>query len=73
VELNLPAIEPERYKSMIRIERVFLLLLAATAIARSQQVLVLTSGTQLEGRYDGGKADTVDFIDEQGNTQVPYL
>ena len=52
---------------MIRTERVILLLLAATAIASSQQVLVLTSGTQLEGRYDGGKPDTVYFIDEQGN------
>lgn len=52
---------------MIRIERVILLLLAATAVASSQQVLVLTSGTQLEGRYDGGKPDTVYFIDERGD------
>lgn len=35
--------------------------------ALAQQVLVLNNGTRIEGRYDGGNADTVSFIDEHGN------
>lgn len=52
---------------MIRTDRLVLLLLTTAAVARPQQVLTLTTGTRLEGRYDGGKADTVYFIDEHGN------
>jgi hypothetical protein len=36
--------------------------LASEAV--SQQVLVLNSGTRIEGRYDGGNTDNVWFIDE---------
>ncbi len=35
--------------------------------AFGQQALILNSGTRIPGRYDGGNADTVSFIDEHGN------
>jgi hypothetical protein len=40
------------------------LLLAATKASQGQQLLVLNTGTEIEGRYDGGNADTVWFIDD---------
>ena len=52
---------------MTNFHRIALLLLAAANLAFSQQVLVLNSGTRIEGRYDGGNADNVWFIDEHGN------
>ena len=52
---------------MNKIHRYLLLLLVAGTMARAQQVLVLTTGTRIEGRYDGGKADEVFFIDEHGS------
>jgi hypothetical protein len=51
---------------MPKIYRVAILLLVAGSMALAQQVLLLTSGTQLQGRYAGGKADTIQFIDQQG-------
>ncbi len=47
--------------------RVVLLLLIAVKAAIAQQVVILNTGTQIEGRYDGGNSDTVNFIDEYGN------
>jgi hypothetical protein len=49
------------------IHRVALLLLVARQVALAQQVHVLNNGTQIQGRYDGGNAQTVSFIDEEGN------
>jgi hypothetical protein len=37
---------------------------ASQSALRAQQLLVLNSGVQMEGRYDGGNADTVWFIDD---------
>lgn len=51
---------------MTKIYRVAVLLLIAGSLAFSQQVLLLTTGTQLQGRYDGGDANTIKFIDQQG-------
>jgi hypothetical protein len=34
--------------------------------AFSQNTLILNSGVQIDGRYDGGNADTVTFIDQHG-------
>ncbi len=51
---------------MTNIHRITLLLLVGVA-GFAQQVLVLNSGTRLEGRFDGGNADTIRFIDEHGN------
>ncbi len=36
-------------------------------LAVAQQTLVLNGGTALHGRYDGGNADTVFFVDDHGN------
>jgi hypothetical protein len=41
------------------------LLGAAPAVA--QQTLILNGGQVMHGRYDGGNADTIFFIDEHGN------
>lgn len=41
-------------------------LLLLGTIASAQQLLILNGGTQIRGRYDGGKADTISFIDEHG-------
>ncbi len=46
--------------------RVAVLLLMAGSLAFAQQVLLLNGGTQLQGRYDGGDANTIKFIDQQG-------
>jgi hypothetical protein len=51
---------------MTKIYRASVLLLIAGSLASAQQVLMLTSGTQLQGRYAGGKANTIEFIDQQG-------
>src|ERR1700689_2137310 len=51
---------------MPKIYRAAILLLIAGSLAFAQQVLLLTSGTQLQGRYAGGKANTIEFIDQQG-------
>jgi hypothetical protein len=52
---------------MIKTYRVAVLLLMAGSLAFAQQVLLLTTGTQLQGRYTGGDANTIKFIDQQGN------
>jgi hypothetical protein len=44
-----------------------LLLAAPGSYAHGQQLLTLNSGTQIEGRYDGGNAETVWFLDEHAN------
>jgi hypothetical protein len=36
-------------------------------LAIAQQTLVMNGGQILHGRYDGGNADTVFFIDDHGN------
>jgi hypothetical protein len=51
---------------MSKIYRAAVLLMIAGSLAFSQQVLLLTTGTQLQGRYDGGDAKTIKFIDLQG-------
>jgi hypothetical protein len=51
---------------MHKISRAAVLLMMAGSLAFSQQVLLLTTGTQLQGRYDGGDANTIKFIDQQG-------
>lgn len=45
---------------------VFLVVIATASqpASRAQQLLVLNSGIEMEGRYDGGNADTVWFIDD---------
>ena len=43
------------------------LVMAGAAATFAQQTLILNSGARIPGRYDGGKADTVYFIDEHGN------
>ncbi|HTB19435.1 MAG TPA: hypothetical protein VK708_15045 [Bryobacteraceae bacterium] len=51
---------------MVKIYRVAVLILIAGSLAFAQQVLLLTNGTQLQGRYAGGNAGTVEFLDQQG-------
>jgi hypothetical protein len=43
------------------------LLLMAGSIGSAQQVLILTSGVQIQGKYAGGDANTVDFLDQHGD------
>ena len=52
---------------MTKIYRASVLLLIAGSLAFAQQVLTLTTGTQLQGRYVGGDANTIKFIDQQGS------
>jgi hypothetical protein len=52
---------------MAKIQHLTLLLLIAGNLALAQQVVVLNNGTRLQGRYDGGNADTLLFIDEHGS------
>ena len=52
---------------MATIGRVSVLLLATSTMALAQNVLTLTNGVRLQGRYDGGNANTVTFIDDHGN------
>jgi hypothetical protein len=52
---------------MIKIYRASILLLIAGSLALAQQVLTLTTGTQLQGRYVGGDSNTIKFIDQQGS------
>ncbi len=51
---------------MVKIYRASALLLIAGSLAFAQQVLLLTSGVQLQGRYAGGKSNKIEFIDQQG-------
>jgi hypothetical protein len=53
---------------MVKIYRASVLALIACSLALAQQVLTLTTGTQLQGRYTGGNADTIKFLDQQGST-----
>jgi hypothetical protein len=53
--------------NMTKIHCLVFCLFVAGPIAFSQQLIVLNNGTQLEGRFDGGNADTIRFIDEHGN------
>lgn len=46
--------------------RTAVVLLITGVAAFSQNTLILNSGAQIEGRYDGGNADTVTFIDQHG-------
>ncbi len=55
-----------REMNMAKIYRAVVLMMIAGSLAFSQQVLLLTTGTQLQGRYDGGDSNTVKFIDQQG-------
>jgi hypothetical protein len=41
-------------------------LIAVTTMA-AQHVVILNSGVQIPGRYEGGNADTVTFLDEHGD------
>ena len=52
---------------MTKIYRASILLLIAGSMAFAQQVLTLTTGTQLQGRYVGGDANTIKFLDQQGS------
>jgi hypothetical protein len=52
---------------MVKIYRASILLLIAGSLAFAQQVLMLTTGTQLQGRYVGGNENTVKFLDQQGS------
>ncbi len=51
---------------MIKI-RLTALLFVTTTFAFAQHVLMLTNGIQIHGRYDGGNADNITFIDEHGS------
>lgn len=46
---------------------VAILFLLAGAVVNAQQILVLTSGIQIQGKYAGGDVTTVDFIDADGH------
>jgi len=52
---------------MVKIYRASIILLIAGSLAFAQQVLLLTTGTQLQGRYTGGDENTIKFIDQQGS------
>jgi hypothetical protein len=52
---------------MITLPRTAVLLLIAGSLAFAQQVLTLTTGAQVQGRYTGGDANTIKFLDQQGN------
>jgi hypothetical protein len=43
------------------------LLLGAFSLAPAQEILVMTSGVQIQGRYAGGGIDTVNFVDSEGH------
>ncbi len=53
---------------MAKIQSIAALILASAAISWGQQTLILNNGTQIQGRYDGGNADHIAFIDQHGNT-----
>jgi hypothetical protein len=44
-----------------------ILLVMGAGLALAQQVLLLNTGMQIQGRYDGGDAHTVRFIDRHGD------
>ena len=52
---------------MTKIYRASILLLIAGSLSFAQQALTLTTGTQLQGRYVGGDANTIKFLDQQGS------
>jgi hypothetical protein len=52
---------------MVKIYRASIILLIAGSLALAQQVLTLTTGTQLQGRYVGGDSNTIKFMDQQGS------
>ncbi len=52
---------------MSRIYRTALLILIAGHLALAQQMIILNNGTRIQGRYDGGNADTVYLIDDHGH------
>jgi hypothetical protein len=52
---------------MNRVFRVMVLSLTIVATALAQHVVILTAGAQIHGRYEGGNADTVSFLDEHGD------
>ncbi len=52
---------------MTKIHRAAALLLMAGSVAFAQQVLILTTGAQVQGRYVGGDDNTIKFLDQQGS------
>jgi hypothetical protein len=52
---------------MSKIYRAWFLLLIAGSLSFAQQIVTLTSGTQLQGRFVGGNANAIEFIDQQGS------
>jgi hypothetical protein len=52
---------------MSKFQSTAILFLLTGNLALAQQLLILNGGTRMPGRYDGGNADTVNFIDEHGN------
>ena len=53
---------------MARIPSFAILLLVSAGLSSAQQILILNDGSQIRGRYDGGNANNISFIDERGNT-----
>lgn len=49
------------------LHRIAFCLLTTGALSFAQQILTLNDGTRIAGRYDGGDADTVRFIDEHAS------
>jgi hypothetical protein len=47
--------------------RIAIVLVITGASALPQHTVTLNSGTRIEGRYDGGNADTLTFIDQHGD------
>lgn len=52
---------------MIPILRTTILFLAVSGAALAQHVAILNSGVRIYGRYLGGNADTISFLDDHGN------
>jgi hypothetical protein len=52
---------------MAKIQSIAALVPASAVISWGQQTLILINGTEIQGRYDGGNADHIAFIDQQGN------
>ncbi len=51
---------------MAKIHQVALTLLLPFSFAVAQQTITLNDGTQYQGRYAGGTADLISFVDQQG-------
>jgi hypothetical protein len=64
MERQLPFSPLENFYMILRIAVV---LLITSAAGLSQHTLTLNSGTRIEGRYEGGNADNLTFIDQHGS------